>query len=245
MNKKFGLIIFIFLLIISFTFLILVICNNGFINNNNNNDDVNLIIQNFQKTKLNPKILNKDIPIVSLQNFLSHQDCDNLINLAQNHFQESPVVSSQGNIVNKDRTSYTAFLKKGSDPFLINIERKVSNLLNIPVENIEDLQVVRYFPGQFYKFHHDYFKKEGKHELKRGGQRLYTIFVYLSDVKENGYTNFPKVGVKVSPKKGNAAFWVNCNKNGKCNPNTLHAGDPPTREVKYGLNIWIRQNKFK
>jgi prolyl 4-hydroxylase len=61
----------------------------------------------------------------------------------------------------------------------------------VPVENGELLQVLRYEPGQYYKAHHDYFADE--FNLKRGGQRVATMLMYLSDGVEGGETFFPSV----------------------------------------------------
>lgn len=45
-----------------------------------------------------------------------------------------------------------------------------------------------------------------------------TMLIYLSDVKEGGYTLFPTLGIKVKPRKGSALLWPN-------QPPLKHAGD--------------------
>lgn len=61
------------------------------------------------------------------------------------------------------------------------------------LENGEDIQVLRYEPGQKYDPHHDYFVD--KVNLARGGHRIATILMYLSDVEKGGETVFPSAEV--------------------------------------------------
>jgi prolyl 4-hydroxylase len=80
--------------------------------------------------------------------------------------------------------------------------------------------------------------------VKKNGQRLATMFVYLNDLppdEDGGGTHFPKLDMTIKPKKGNAAFWMNM-ENGKVDPRTLHAGQSVRKpdSVKYGMNIWFR-----
>lgn len=60
-------------------------------------------------------------------------------------------------------------------------------------ENGEDIQVLRYEYGQKYEAHHDYFSD--KVNIVRGGHRLATVLMYLSDVGKGGETVFPNAEV--------------------------------------------------
>lgn len=64
-------------------------------------------------------------------------------------------------------------------------------------ENGEDMQVLRYQHGQKYEPHYDYFAD--KVNIVRGGHRLATVLMYLSDVTKGGETAFPKAEVSSSP----------------------------------------------
>lgn len=70
-------------------------------------------------------------------------------------------------------------------------------------------------------------------------RRVITIFCYLNDVEEGGETCFPEAGIKVKPKAGRAVVFSNIRANHEPDPRTVHAGEPPIKGVKYGLNIWI------
>lgn len=63
-------------------------------------------------------------------------------------------------------------------------------------ENGEDIQVLRYEPGQKYDPHYDYFAD--KVNIARGGHRTATVLMYLTDVAKGGETVFPEVEVSSS-----------------------------------------------
>lgn len=60
-------------------------------------------------------------------------------------------------------------------------------------ENGEDLQVLRYEHGQKYDAHFDYF--HDKVNIARGGHRIATVLLYLSNVTKGGETVFPDAQV--------------------------------------------------
>lgn len=60
-------------------------------------------------------------------------------------------------------------------------------------ENGEDIQVLRYEYGQKYDSHFDYFSDEVNNV--RGGHRMATVLMYLSNVEKGGETVFPSAEV--------------------------------------------------
>lgn len=64
------------------------------------------------------------------------------------------------------------------------------------VENGEDIQVLRYEHGQKYDPHYDYFTD--KVNIARGGHRIATVLMYLTDVVKGGETVFPAAEVSSS-----------------------------------------------
>jgi len=92
--------------------------------------------------------------------------------------------------------------------------------------------------------HWDYFdpKAHGYAErMGRQGQRLVTVFVYLSDVVGGGCTHFPRLNLRSKPSKGCALLWYNLDGMGAPDELTLHAGEPVTQGQKWGMNIWLRE----
>lgn len=60
------------------------------------------------------------------------------------------------------------------------VQNRISALVRLPPGNIEPFQLVWYRTGQQYREHHDWFESSdppGQRELKRGGQRVITMFV--------------------------------------------------------------------
>jgi hypothetical protein len=60
-------------------------------------------------------------------------------------------------------------------------------------ENGEDIQVLRYEHGQKYDPHFDYFAD--KVNIARGGHRVATVLMYLTNVTKGGETVFPNAEV--------------------------------------------------
>lgn len=191
--------------------------------------------------------------IVLLRNFLSPEECDYLIQRAQESgMKRSTVVSSKmKQEISTDRTSYTTNLKKNQNQIIQDIEHRASLITNNHPDTIEPLQVVRYEKGQQYKPHYDFFVPGAagtKEAIEKSGQRTSTLFVYLNDLLPNemsGHTEFPKLNLKIKPERGMAVWWQNIDKNGNLDYNTLHAGNPPDFSTKWGANIWFRERLYR
>lgn len=198
-------------------------------------------------TNMFPELLHESPTVVLWHNFLSSQECDELIQLGKSQLRRSTVQGITHEL-SPSRTSYTTNFTKGQSATIRTIEKRVAGMCQFPAENIEPFQLVRYMPGQFYKHHYDFFvpgEESSVVALKRGGQRTVTLFVYLNDVPEGGETDFPKLHLRVKPTRGAAVLWYNMTLDGKEDFQTFHAGLPPKNATKFGLNIWIRQRAFK
>jgi prolyl 4-hydroxylase len=133
------------------------------------------------------------------------------------------------------RTSSSCTLRRGETQVIREIEQRVSQLAGISSCYLENLAPVRYLPGQQYRPHHD------------GSARPVTIFIYLNDLDDNagGETYFPMLDVKFVPRKGCGIMWLNPvdPRAGGSKENEdsrlLHAGLPPAKGVKYGLNCFF------
>ncbi|PIN23753.1 Prolyl 4-hydroxylase alpha subunit [Handroanthus impetiginosus] len=143
-----------------------------------------------------PEIVSWSPRIIVFHNFLSAEECDYLRAIAKPRLEISTVVDTRTGkgIKSKVRTSSGMFLsaEERKYPMIQAIEKRISVYSQVPVENGERIQVLRYEKNQLYRPHHDYFSDT--FNLKFGGQRVATMLMYLSDNVEGGETYFPKVG---------------------------------------------------
>jgi prolyl 4-hydroxylase len=82
---------------------------------------------------------------------------------------------------------------------------------------------------------------------RQQGVRILTLYLYLNDVEEGGGTNFDKLGVTVTPKRGRVVLWpsvFNDRPNIK-DDRTTHQALPVKRGIKYGANAWFHMRDFK
>jgi len=191
-----------------------------------------------------PILMDENISLFYIPNFLTSEECDHLIDISQDKFTRSGIVVEGRNDYGETRTSCTHYFAKSQDEIIRSIEKRVSLIVEKPIECIESLQIVKYEDGQEFKEHYDWFSKDYM-ETIHCNQRLYTFFVYLNDVENGGYTKFPKLNLAFKPKKGSALFWQNCIKHNQCFKNSLHQGAPPIGEIKYGLNVWVNFDLIK
>lgn len=185
--------------------------------------------------------------LVLLGNVLSHAECDQLIADASPAMSRSKTVStqSQGEEVNPDRTSDGMFFQRAQTPLIQTIEDRLAQLVNWPVENGEGLQVLNYRPGAQYKPHHDFFNPKEPNStpiLRRGGQRVGTLVMYLNDVPAGGCTYFPETQLRVHPRKGHAVFFSYDTPHAETL--TLHGGDPVITGEKWIATKWLRTHRF-
>jgi prolyl 4-hydroxylase len=185
--------------------------------------------------------------ILVLGNMLSDDECDALIAAAKPRLARSLTVSTQtgGEEINADRTSNGMFFPRGDNEVVQRLEARIAKLFSWPLENGEGLQVLHYRPGAEYKPHYDYFdpKEPGTPKiLLRGGQRVATVLVYLSEPEKGGGTTFPDVSLEIAPKRGNAVFFSY----DKAHPSTksLHGGAPVIAGEKWIATKWLREREF-
>ncbi|QBE62083.1 prolyl hydroxylase family protein [Pseudoduganella lutea] len=190
-------------------------------------------------------------PVVAvLDDVFSPEECDAVVALARARLQPSATLSptTGENQVKEHRTSQGAFLDDSDEPLLQRLNRRIAEIMNQPVENGEALHVLHYGVGAEYKPHHDYFDPSNTGfaaTLKRGGQRVATLIIYLNDVEEAGDTVFPKLGLSIVPRKGSAVYFEYVNEAGQLDEASLHGGAPVERGEKWVATKWVRQGVFK
>ena len=178
--------------------------------------------------------------VVVLGNVLSEEECDELILLSKNKMQRSKVGVSRD--VSNIRTSSGTFLEDDKNPLIYTIEKRITTIMNIPIEHGEGLHILRYTPGQEYKAHFDYFSAASK---AANNNRISTLVMYLNDVEEGGETVFPKLNLSVHPKKGMAVYFEYFYQDHELNENTIHAGAPVIKGEKWVATQWMRKQRIR
>jgi len=185
--------------------------------------------------------------VVVFGSFLSDQECDALVALAEGRLSRSETVDSDtgGSAIHGARTSDGMFFQRQETELIQRIEQRIEHLLNWPVERGEGIQVLRYRAGAEYRPHYDYFDESQpgvSRILSRGGQRVGTLVMYLNAPEQGGSTTFPDVGLSVLPVKGQAVFFAYP----VAHPDslTLHGGAEVRQGVKWVATKWLRQSRF-
>ncbi|RZJ07135.1 MAG: 2-oxoglutarate-dependent dioxygenase [Rubrivivax sp.] len=185
--------------------------------------------------------------VVVFGDLLSEEECDGIVSLAKARLARSETVATgaEGSEVNSARTSDGMFFERCENELIRKIESRIATLLRWPLDHGEGLQVLHYRPGAEYQPHYDYFDPGHSSTpgiLKRGGQRVGTLVIYLNTPVAGGATIFPDIGLDVAPVKGNAVFFSY----DRPHPSTqtLHGGSPVLEGEKWVATKWLRQGVF-
>lgn len=186
--------------------------------------------------------------VVVIGGLLSDAECEGLIELARPRLARSLTVQTAtgGEELNPDRTSSGTFFNRGETALVSAIEERIARLVQWPVTHGEGLQVLNYRRGAEYKPHYDYFDPAEPGTptiLKRGGQRVGTLVMYLNEPGQGGGTTFPDVGLEVAPQRGHAVFFSYARPHPSTR--TLHGGAPVLAGEKWVATKWLRQREFR
>lgn len=202
------------------------------------------------------EVISAEPPLVVIHDFLSKSMCRDIIETAIHNPNMKPSTTGEENKSTTSRTSSTVWLRDDDcqGPLRL-IADKVSSISGLPPSYMENLQVVRYEPGQEFKLHTDH--QDSFNELDCRG-RLATCLLYLSEPESGGETWFPGLGTangqdvepKIAPTQGSAVFfWNTVEKPGSpgYDPNMFlnvdlqlrHAGLPVGSGEKWICNRWI------
>ena len=186
--------------------------------------------------------------VVVFGNLLGVEECESLITAARARLARSLTVETKtgGEALNADRTSDGMFFERGETELVQRIEARIAKLLNWPLDHGEGLQILRYSPGAQYRPHYDYFdpKEPGTPTiLRRGGQRVGTLVMYLQEPEAGGATTFPDIGLEVAPVRGTGVFFSYDRPEPATR--TLHGGAPVLGGEKWVATKWLREGVFR
>eukprot|EP00971_Amphidinium_carterae_P071165 1407291-Amphidinium_carterae.1 len=110
-------------------------------------------------------MVNEDPQVLVIPHFLTPDESDHLVASVEAQWQPSLVYGPSTGFgaggalgakleTSKDRTSHSAILDPAKTG-VPDLEHRLSGLAGIGVEYLEQLNMVRYEPGQFFREHHD------------------------------------------------------------------------------------------
>lgn len=199
---------------------------------------------NESPSPMKVKLLHKSPPVLEIQNFLTEEECNEMKSATTSAHK---VNSATFTGALSTRTSTSWFCNFADVPILLS---KANQLLNIPLDVMEEPQIVRYKKGQEFSWHYDEVPTP---QLDNGGQRLVTLLVYLSDISEDcgGGTTFRDLKTRdnnplvMQPKRGSALIFFPAFKDGRPDDRTLHKSEVMTcDEEKWITQMWIHERMF-
>ena len=171
-----------------------------------------------------------------LKNVLSEDECEHIKKIAEPELKPS-TIGGNFNINNSERKSETAWIRASEDPIVDKLIRKCISTTDRPFANCEDLQVLRYKPGGFYKPHQDTFTFDKN-------RRMYTFIIALNDDYEGGETVFPNIKKQYRLEKGDVLFFDTLNNYECMTKKALHGGAPVKSGEKWVCNLWVHKYEY-
>lgn len=199
------------------------------------------------------KVLHADPPVLSVDGFLSEDECAAFAALrdepaAVHELSQSATFSASTASARTSTSWFVAYQRAA--PLLA----RAAALLGARLRRFEEPQLVRYTPGQCFNWHYDAVPPS---QLFNGGQRVATLLVYLNDVPSGGgRTAFRDLRVggtdrdgaparlEVAPKMGRALIFCPAAADGTPDERTLHAGEPADAD-KWIAQVWLHADDYK
>ena len=173
-------------------------------------------------------------PVV-IENFLSENERIHIKQEAKSKLQVS-TVDKDRRIDEQIRKSETAWLST-EDPIIRSVVERCVSRTDRPIENCEQLQVLRYKEGGHYNPHQDVFYQDKN-------KRLYTFIIALNDEYEGGETAFPVINEKYKLKAGDVLFFHTLDNYGLDTSDALHGGQPVKSGEKWVCNLWVHKHPY-
>ncbi|CAE7507126.1 P4HA1 [Symbiodinium natans] len=130
---------------------------------------------------------------------------------------------------------------------VLSATNRCAQVIGVDEARVEPLQLIRYEPGQYYRPHMDTHEEPQRMSSYAGEQRSHTLLVFMTDIPEadgGGHLHFPKLGLRILPRAGDAVLWQNLDASGEPDPQMLHEGVAPNTCEKIAMNVWVAEKPF-
>ena len=133
-----------------------------------------------------PTILHNDPKVFTIDNFLTNEEKVHFLKLGVPKLQDSVVSGGKGGVSSAGRTSKTSWIPHKTSDITLRVAQRISDLVEIPLENAESFQFVSYEENGEYRPHYDSWNHDGSEKalrnVKFGGPRVITSLIYLNTV---------------------------------------------------------------
>ena len=189
----------------------------------------------------------EDPQILAFAGVISPEICEAMIDAARPRLGPAKVYDAVGGgntTASERRHSAAEFAIGDMDMVLLAVRERLCGLVGMPTVNADGSQVLHYKVGDRFTNHFDFFDPVfpgHAHHLAVGGQRLFTVLLYLNEAGlEGGETDFPMLKVRHRGGQGDVLLFRNIDADGQLDRRTLHAGLSPTAGEKWLLSTWVR-----
>ena len=186
-------------------------------------------ISNEDGSIMRLRLLHRSPPVLTLDNFLTENECRDVQKVAKSEASTHRVDSATFKGSLSTRTSTSWFCHYADVPVLL---AKAHNILGVPLETMEEPQIVRYKGGEEFSWHYDEIPTS---QLSNGGQRVATLLVYLTAVpsSKGGGTTFRDLkessssssSLVMQPQRGSALLFFPSFADGSPDDRTLHKSE--------------------
>lgn len=193
--------------------------------------------------------VNDDPLVYVFENFVSEQEVNQLLAAAKPKLKQALVSSNKAGTESIGRSGSNCWIPFKQHRLIEDLSLRVAEVVGLPLDQAESLQVIYYSQDQEYAPHYDAWDaatERGRRCMIKGGQRMVTCLLYLSDVEEGGGTSFPNLEMEVRAKKGRMVLFHNCygGRNLR-HPDCLHGGLPVVKGEKWACNFWFRESVYQ
>lgn len=199
---------------------------------------------------INSKDLVDNPWIVKIDDFVSNDEAESLISLAESgtwDLKETTMGSHEPKVSTcklwaKDNKEKTCM---GSNKVFKNLIHRISTMTSLPIVNFENVEMLKYGKYEAIPAHHDYLQHDS---WKPAGPRVLTASLILSDVEQGGATGFPELDwLSINPTKGQLLLWPNVSSSNHMDIDSriITEGLPVLKGTKYVINVWIHLGNWK
>ncbi len=197
----------------------------------------------LEETALDAHKYTCNMPINSAQ-------VSNIVESCRPHLKDASLFGGEGkNSKNQNIRNNTHFPTPmpNDSMALALLERLLAKAAKLPIAFAEPPVVLRYLPGQYYKWHYDHIyphTEDIQKHIAQFGQRVKTAIFYCNDDYIGGETEFKQPFISVPPKSSKALVFDNCDELEKRDSTSIHRGNAVTSGEKWIVTLWFRNKPF-